>query len=67
MSLYVVRLNVTNHVVDSRPCQNCYTRLTEYGIKRIIYSVSPTNYICVKLADYIPNGMSEGDEYYQTL
>ena len=67
MSLYVVRLTRTGNRIDSRPCQSCYQTLCAYKIKRVIYSVTPTTYECVKVTDYVPNKMSEGDAYFQSL
>ena len=29
--------------------------------------MTPTTYECVKVVDYVPNKMSEGDAYFQTL
>ena len=67
MSLYVVRLTKTGNRIDSRPCYGCYQTLCKYKIKRVIYSMTPTTYESVKVTDYVPNKMSEGDAYFQTL
>jgi len=67
MSLYVVRLTRTGNRIDSRPCYSCHKALCKYKIRRVIYSMTPTTYECVKVADYVPNKMSEGDAYFQTL
>jgi len=67
MSIYVVRLTRTGNRIDSRPCFGCYQILCKYKIRRVIYSMSPTTYECVKVTDYVPNKMSEGDAYFQTL
>ena len=67
MSLYVVRLTRTGNRIDSRPCQACYKVLCKYKIRRVIYSLTPTTYECIKVSDYVPHKMSEGDEYFQTL
>ena len=67
MSLYIVRLTKTNHMIDSRPCHHCYLQMMKHGIRRIIYSMTPTTYTCIKVSDYVPNKLSEGDEYYRSL
>ena len=67
MTLYIVRLTRTNNVIDSRPCIDCYNKLTKLGIRKIVYSVTPTTYVSIKLMDYVPNKRSEGDDYYQEI
>jgi len=67
MTLYVVRLNQTHHKwVDSSPCRDCYTKLCKFNIKRIVYSTID-GYKSIKLKDYNPKSISEGDEYYNSL
>ena len=38
MTLYVVRMNNEDVFLDSKPCNHCYCRLKEIGIRNIIYS-----------------------------
>ena len=67
MTLYVVRLNQTQHKwVDSRPCRDCYQKLCKINIKRIVFSTID-GYESIKLKDYKPTSISEGDEYYNSL
>lgn len=67
MTLYVVRLNQTEHSwVDSSPCRDCYQKLCKLNIKRIVYSTS-SGYESIKLKNYKPKSISEGDEYYNSL
>ena len=63
----MVRLSRTGNRIDSRPCQSCYKLLCKYNVRRVVYSMTPSTYECVKVTDYVPNKMSEGDEYFQSL
>ena len=67
MTLYIVRLNQTHHKwVDSRPCQDCYQKLCKLNIKRIVYSTMES-FESIKLKDYNPTSISNGNEYYNSL
>jgi hypothetical protein len=67
MTLYIVRLNQTHHKwVDSRPCCDCYIKLSKLYLKRIVYSTND-GFESIKLKDYQPVNMSEGNEYYNSL
>ena len=67
MTLYIVRLNQTNHKwVDSRPCRDCYQKLCKLKIKRIVYSTMD-GFESIKLKEYNPRSVSEGDAYYTSL
>jgi len=67
MTLYIVRLNQTHHKwVDSRPCNDCYEKMCKLNIKRIVYSTMD-GFESIKLKDYNPTSISNGNEYYNTL
>jgi len=67
MTLYIVRLNQTNHKwVDSHPCRDCYHKLCKLKIKRIVYSTMD-GFESIKLKEYSPTSVSEGDQYYNSL
>jgi hypothetical protein len=67
MTMYIVRLNQTHRKwVDSRPCIDCYQKLSKLNIKRIVYSTMD-GFESVKLKDYIPTTISNGNEYYNRL
>jgi len=67
MTLYVVRLNQTRHSwVDSSPCNDCYQKLCKLHIKRLVYSTAD-GYESIRLKDYKPKSVSEGDQYYNSL
>jgi len=40
MRLYVARRSAQGEYVDSKPCLQCYSKLKEMGVKRIMYSGS---------------------------
>ena len=67
MTLYVVRLNETmTKCLNSSPCTDCYHKLIKIGLKQIVYSTN-TGYESVKMKDYIPTRITEGDRFYQGL
>jgi deoxycytidylate deaminase len=38
MRVYVARRSADDGYMDSKPCLHCYSKLKEFGIKRIMYS-----------------------------
>lgn len=67
MTLYVVRLNQTERkIIHSSPCIDCYHKLSKLGLKRVVYSTN-IGYESVKMKDYVPTRVTEGDMYYHSL
>ena len=67
MTLYVVRLNQTmNKWSDSSPCRDCYKKMVILNLKRIVYSTQ-TGYESIKIKDFIPTQVTEGDRYFHSL
>jgi deoxycytidylate deaminase len=67
MTLYIVRLNQSNRsCVDSSPCRDCYEKLCKLKLKRIVYSTMD-GFESVKLKDYNPTSISQGDNFYNRL
>jgi deoxycytidylate deaminase len=67
MTLYVVRLNQTmNKYVDSSPCRDCCKKISKLNLKRLVYSTE-TGYESIKIRDFIPTQVTEGDKYFHSL
>jgi deoxycytidylate deaminase len=47
--VYVVRINKTEELRNSKPCPNCQETLRYVGIKRVFYSVDENSYSVLKL------------------
>ena len=65
MKLYIVRLNRDNELKDSRPCVNCYHKIKELGIKKVIYSTEDSCIECKKVSEYYTDKSSLGYSYIQ--
>ena len=65
MKLYIVRLNKDNELKDSRPCVNCYQKIKELGIKKVIYSTEDSCIECKKVSEYYTDKSSLGYSYIQ--
>lgn len=49
-TIYVARVTKTFHwPCLARPCDNCYTSLSEAGVKRVIYTISVNEYGTINL------------------
>ena len=48
-SIYVFRATADGKPALSKPCSNCLTRIKEYGIKRVYYSIDENSYGVIRL------------------
>ena len=64
LTMYVVRCNKSGKLIDSAPCANCYKKMTESGIRTLVYSLSDGKIIKQYLKDYIPRRDSRTQENY---
>ena len=62
ISVYIVRVSSANEFRDSSPCLDCYRKMKELGVKRIIYSVND-GIIKTNLRDFKPSVMSLGRQF----
>lgn len=51
--LWVIRVTKEGELVNSEPCLSCIVALKKYNIKRVFYSDSEGDIICIKLNDII--------------
>lgn len=56
----VVRVNVNNEIVDSKPCAMCVKMMKDYRIKKVYYSVNGGTIETQKVADMVPEHISHG-------
>ena len=63
IKLYIVRLNRDGELKDSRPCVNCYNKIKEFGIRKIIYSTADSCIECKKVSEYYTERLSFGYSY----
>jgi len=63
IKLYIVRLNRDGELKDSRPCVNCYNKIKEFGIRKIIYSTADSCIECKKVSEYHTERLSFGYSY----
>ena len=64
ISVYIVRISAAKEFRDSAPCLDCYRKMKELGVKRIIYSVND-GIIKMNLRDYTPTAMSLGRQFIE--
>lgn len=48
-TIYVARATKKGLPALALPCRNCYTALCEAGVKRVVFTVSPTEYGTINL------------------
>lgn len=64
LTMYVVRCNKSGKLIDSAPCANCYKKMSESGIRTLVYSSPEGKIIKQYLKDYIPRRDSRTQENY---
>lgn len=47
-TMYVVRINNRNQLMNSKPCKHCFMYIKHVGIKRVYYSIDRYPYIVVE-------------------
>ena len=52
LTFYVIRLSPTGTLRSSAPCKDCFEKLDEYKIKRLIYSTSEDSFVSIRNRDY---------------
>lgn len=65
INIYVVRYSSYHGIRNSAPCLDCYKKLIQFNIKYIIFSVSNTEFIKVKLTNYTPTQPSLGRRFIE--
>ncbi len=55
-----------NKYVDSSPCRDCCKKISKLNLKRLVYSTE-TGYESIKIRDFIPTQVTEGDKYFHSL
>jgi hypothetical protein len=51
-------------VVDSAPCKDCYEKMKEIGVKKIIYSSGESGVMAkLRFKNYIPKTITLGRQY----
>ena len=67
MNVYVVRKkNSKNILGESAPCEDCYKKMMEIGIKNIIYSADTEDGVTIikqRLKNYRPKTISLGRQF----
>jgi len=53
LDLIVIRFNKHGEPCNSRPCFNCVDMMKAVGIRKVFYSVSPTQIICENVKDMV--------------
>ena len=53
LDLVVVRVNKAGDVCNARPCHNCLDMMKAVGIRKVYYSVSPTELVCENVKDMV--------------
>lgn len=63
-TVYVVRTSSYGEMVDSAPCMDCYERMKEIGVKKIVYSSGTAGEITkLRFKDYVPKTITLGRQY----
>lgn len=53
LDITVVRVNRSGETCNARPCHNCLCMMKSVGIRKVYYSVSPTEIVCESVKDMI--------------
>lgn len=53
LDIVVVRVNRAGETCNARPCHNCLCMMKAVGIRKVHYSVSPTEMVCESVKDMI--------------
>lgn len=64
ISVYIIRVSAANEYRASSPCLDCYRKMKELGVKRIIYSVND-GLVKINLKDYTPTCLSLGRQFIE--
>jgi len=66
-TIYVVRCDNKNNLLDSTPCINCLGTLLELNIKRIVFSHKDNTFMSCNPKDLTINHVSSGANYLKKL
>jgi hypothetical protein len=66
-TLYVVRCNSKNQLVDSAPCNNCLNLILTLKIKRIVFSSNNNNIISIDPRLLQINHVSSGAKFFSNF
>ena len=66
-TIYVVRCDNKNNLLDSSPCINCLTTLLDLNIKRIVFSHKDNTFMSCNPKDLTINHISSGANYLKKL
>ena len=66
-TIYVVRCDNNNNLLDSTPCINCLTTLLDLNIKRIVFSHKDNTFMSCNPKDLTINHISSGANYLKKL
>ena len=66
-TIYVVRCDNNNNLLDSTPCINCLGTLLDLNIKRIVFSHKDNTFMSCNPKDLTINHVSSGANYLKKL
>jgi len=66
-TLYVVRCNANNEYQDSTPCNKCSQLMINLNIKRIVFSISKTEFKCCSPCNLDCNHISAGTKFINKI
>jgi len=66
-TIYVVRCDNNNNLLDSTPCINCLATLLDLNIKRIVFSHKDNTFMSCNPKDLTINHVSSGANYLKKL
>ena len=66
-TIYVVRCDNKNNLLDSSPCTNCLATLLDLNIKRIVFSYKDNTFMSCNPKDLTINHISSGANYLKKL
>ena len=64
ISVYIVRISAADEFRASSPCIDCYRKMKELGVKRIIFSIDD-GIVKMNMRDYTPTTMSLGRQFIE--
>lgn len=65
INVYVIRYTNGSGIKSSAPCKDCYEKMIQFGVKKIIYSEDDGSFIKTKLIHYNPKTISLGRQFIE--
>ena len=63
IDIFVIRINKTNELRYSRPCNRCIDKLRKNGVVKVYYSMDDGSIVCERVCDMPKQHVCSGDKF----